>query len=85
MSSKRSSMHAGEAVVEALKEEGVERVYSVPGSPNFADIAKACNAEGIRVSDPRDVEAALRQGLAAPAQRPVLVEVMVRDHPYPKI
>ena len=25
-------MHAGEAVVEALQEEGVERVYSVPGS-----------------------------------------------------
>ena len=25
-------MHAGEAVAEALKEEGVERVYSVPGS-----------------------------------------------------
>src|ERR1035437_632250 len=32
MSSERSSMHAGEAVVEALQEEGVERVYSVPGS-----------------------------------------------------
>ena len=25
-------MHAGEAVAEALREEGVERVYSVPGS-----------------------------------------------------
>ena len=25
-------MHAGEAVAEALKEEGVERVYSLPGS-----------------------------------------------------
>ena len=54
-------------------------------SPSFADIAKACNAEGIRVSDPGDVEAALRQGLAATAQRPALVEVMVGDQPYPKI
>ncbi len=54
-------------------------------SPNFAAIANACNAQGIRVSDPKDVEAALRQGLAATTQRPALVEVMVADHPYPKI
>ena len=54
-------------------------------SPNFADIAKACNAQGIRVSDPKDVEAALRQGLAATTQRPALVEVMVADNPYPTI
>src|ERR1035437_5249303 len=32
MSSERSSMHAGEAEVEALQEERVARVYSVPGS-----------------------------------------------------
>ncbi len=32
MSSERKAMHAGEAVAEALREEGVERVYSVPGS-----------------------------------------------------
>ncbi|HKA39195.1 MAG TPA: thiamine pyrophosphate-binding protein, partial [Burkholderiales bacterium] len=32
MSSSRQAMHAGEAVAEALREEGVERVYSVPGS-----------------------------------------------------
>ncbi|MEK6712243.1 MAG: thiamine pyrophosphate-binding protein, partial [Nitrospinota bacterium] len=32
MSSQRAAMHAGEAVAEALREEGVERVYSVPGS-----------------------------------------------------
>ena len=32
MSSQRSPMHAGEAVAEALRAEGVERVYSVPGS-----------------------------------------------------
>src|SRR5512134_207899 len=32
MSSQRSPMHAGEAVAEALREEGVRRVFSVPGS-----------------------------------------------------
>ena len=32
MSSQRSAMHAGEAVAEALREEGVETIYSVPGS-----------------------------------------------------
>ncbi|MGZ8212524.1 MAG: thiamine pyrophosphate-binding protein, partial [Burkholderiales bacterium] len=32
MSAQRKAMHAGEAVAEALREEGVERVYSVPGS-----------------------------------------------------
>ena len=32
MTTQRKPMHAGEAVAEALREEGVERVYSVPGS-----------------------------------------------------
>ena len=32
MAYQRKAMHAGEAVAEALREEGVERVYSVPGS-----------------------------------------------------
>ena len=32
MSNQRLAMHAGEAVAEALREEGVARVYSVPGS-----------------------------------------------------
>ena len=54
-------------------------------SPHFADLAKACGAEGIRVSDPADVESALRQGLAATKHRPALVEVMVAERPYPKI
>ena len=54
-------------------------------SPNFSDIANACNVHGIRVSDPKDVESALRQGLAGTAQRPALVEVMVGDNSYPKI
>jgi acetolactate synthase-1/2/3 large subunit len=54
-------------------------------SPDFVEIARACGAEGIRVTDPKDVEGALRQGLAATKKRPVLVEVMVARHPYPKI
>jgi len=54
-------------------------------SPNFADIAKACGCEGILVTEPRDVEAALRQGLAATKNKPALVEVMVAEWPYPKI
>lgn len=54
-------------------------------SPNFSEIANACGAKGIRVTDPRDVEAALRQGLAATKTQPALVEVMVSRHPYPKL
>ena len=54
-------------------------------SPHFADIAKACGAEGIRVTDPKNVESALKQGLAATKQKPALVEVMVADKPYPKL
>ena len=54
-------------------------------SPNFAEIARACGAEGIRVTKPADVEDALRRGLAATKEKPALVEVMVADSPYPKI
>jgi acetolactate synthase-1/2/3 large subunit len=54
-------------------------------SPDFAHIARACGAEGIRVPAPGDVEDALRQGLAATKSRPALVEVMVARHPYPKL
>jgi len=54
-------------------------------SPNFSQIANACGAQGIRVSDPGDIEAALRQGLAATRKQPALVEVMVAQKPYPKI
>jgi thiamine pyrophosphate-dependent acetolactate synthase large subunit-like protein len=54
-------------------------------SPNFAEIATACGAEGIRVTDPKDVEGALRQGLAATKHKPALVEVMVAEQPYPRI
>ena len=54
-------------------------------SPDFSGIAKACGAEGIRVSDPKDVEPALRQALAATKKQPALVEVMVAERPYPKI
>jgi len=54
-------------------------------SPHFADLAKACGAEGIRVDDPKEVESALRQALAATKHQPALLEVMVADRPYPKI
>jgi len=54
-------------------------------SPHFADLAKACGVEGIRVNDPKDVEGALRQALAATKRQPALLEVMVADRPYPKI
>ncbi len=54
-------------------------------SPNFAEIATACGAEGIRVTDPKDVEGALRQGLAATKNKPALVEVMVAEQPYHRI
>lgn len=53
-------------------------------SPDFAAIAKACGAEGIRVTDPGEVEGALRQALAATKKQPALVEVMVAERPYPK-
>jgi acetolactate synthase I/II/III large subunit len=54
-------------------------------SPRFAEIARACGAEGIRVTDPQDIEDALRQALAATRQRPALVEVMVAREAYPKL
>jgi acetolactate synthase I/II/III large subunit len=54
-------------------------------SPDFAKLAEACGAEGIRVSRPGDVEAALRAGLDATKERPALVEVVVGDRPYPKL
>jgi acetolactate synthase-1/2/3 large subunit len=54
-------------------------------SPDFAAIARACGAEGIRVSDPKDVADALKTGLAATKDRPALIEMMVADHPYPKV
>jgi len=54
-------------------------------SPRFAEIAKACNTRGISICDPQNLEAALREGLAATKYHPVLVEVMVADNPYPKL
>ena len=54
-------------------------------SPDFSAIAEACGAKGIRVADPRNVEAALREGLTATQHQPALVEVMVAEHPYPKL
>ena len=54
-------------------------------SPNFAEIAQACGAEGIRVTDPAHLEDALRQGLTATKEKPALIEVTVAEHPYPKL
>jgi len=54
-------------------------------SPDFSGIARACGCEGLRVTDPKDVEGALRQGLAATKAKPALVEVMVDRQPYPKV
>ena len=54
-------------------------------SPHFADLAKACGCEGIRVTEPARVEEALRAGLAATKERPALVEVVVSDSAYPKL
>jgi acetolactate synthase-1/2/3 large subunit len=52
-------------------------------SPDFATMARSCGAEGIRVSDPSDVADALRDGVKATKDRPVLLEMMVADYPYP--
>ena len=57
-------------------------------SPNFAQIGEACGCKGIRVSDPKDVEDALKQALAATKgakAQPAVVEVMVGRHVQPKI
>jgi acetolactate synthase-1/2/3 large subunit len=54
-------------------------------SPHFADLAKACGCAGIRVSDPGQVESALREAVAATKHQPALLEVVVADRPYPKI
>ncbi len=54
-------------------------------SPDFAQLAESCGAEGIRVTEPREIEAALRAGLAATKERPALVEVIVEDRPYLKL
>jgi acetolactate synthase-1/2/3 large subunit len=54
-------------------------------SPDFSQIARACGAEGIRVDDPRNLEEALRTGLAATKEKPALIEVKVNRHPYPKL
>lgn len=54
-------------------------------SPDFSAMARACGADGIRVSDPSDIEDALRAGLAATKDRPALIEMMIADQPYPKM
>jgi acetolactate synthase-1/2/3 large subunit len=52
-------------------------------SPNFAEIARACGAVGIRVEEPEEVEDVLKQALSA--DRPVIVDVLTGDYPYPSL
>jgi acetolactate synthase-1/2/3 large subunit len=54
-------------------------------SPDFSQIARACGAEGFRVTNPAEIEGTLREALAATRRSPALVEVMVAEHPYPKL
>jgi len=54
-------------------------------SPDFAEIANACGAKGIRVTEPGHLEDAVREGLAATKDRPALVDVIVANSPYPKL
>lgn len=54
-------------------------------SPDFAEIANACGAKGIRVTEPRHVEDAVREGLAATRHTPALLDVVVANSPYPKL
>jgi acetolactate synthase-1/2/3 large subunit len=54
-------------------------------SPDFSRIAQACGFEGVRVTEPEQLEPALRQALQAAKQRPVLLEAMVARAPYPRL
>lgn len=54
-------------------------------SPDFAAMARACGAAGIRVSDPKDVADAFRTARTITRDRPVLLEMMIADYPYPKV
>src|SRR3974390_1442297 len=49
MHHERSAMNAGEAVVEALQQEGVDRVYSVPGSHIHPIYDALSRADSIRL------------------------------------
>ncbi|MFC1490977.1 thiamine pyrophosphate-binding protein [Nitrospinota bacterium] len=50
-------------------------------SPNFAEIAGACGALGIRVEEPDELEPALKKALAA--NTPAIVDVVTTFHPTP--
>jgi len=50
-------------------------------SPNFAEIARACDALGIRVEEPAELAGAFEKALAS--HSPAIVEVMTREHPLP--
>lgn len=52
-------------------------------SPNFAEMARACDGLGIRVEEPGKLEGALRTALAA--DRPAIVDVVTGIYPYPSV
>lgn len=54
-------------------------------APDFAMMARSCNAAGIRVDDPAQVTDALRDALAETKHRPALLEVMVSRTQYPTL
>ena len=54
-------------------------------SPDFAALAKAQGCEGIRVTEPDQVEKALAKALKAnKGGKPALVDVHIARHVYPK-
>lgn len=50
-------------------------------TPDFVRLAEACGAVGIRIENPQDAEAAMRQALAL--RRPVLVDAVVEPNEVP--
>ena len=49
-------------------------------SPNFAEMARACDGLGIRVEEPGKLEEALKTALEA--DRPAIVDVVTGIYPY---
>lgn len=58
-----------------MKAAGIVNYGTELDNPNFAEVAKAIGMLGVRVEQPNDAEAALREAFAYPG--PALVEVMV--------
>ena len=58
-----------------MKAAGIVNYGTDLDNPNFAEIAKAIGLHGIRIAQPNDLEAALREAFATPG--PALIEVIV--------